>query len=371
MLTNHKHRRPRAKLATVRDLVGTYSTRGAARLVAVLTGFALLAAVPIALAANASSPRAQTVKLRAGVRSLDTRASAATLELYAIQSELRRTQGDLGALAARRTQVAQERAAAAKQLGIAKQVVQLSESELAVLVRALYERPDRGDPLAVILGATSLDDALAGLDSLSRAAGQNNRIIEQAREARKRLASLDARLAEQATELDALAAAAEQRAGHLAATAASRRSFVAGLRHQQGLNAARIAAIDAEARRAEERAAAISPSTQQLATAVAATTDLASAPVPLATSGPRTITVTSTGYSIHGRTSTGMQTAAGVVAVDPSVIPLGTRLTIPGYGTGIAADTGGSVHGNVIDLWFPTLQQASAWGRQTVTVTIH
>ena len=57
-----------------------------------------------------------------------------------------------------------------------------------------------------------------------------------------------------------------------------------------------------------------------------------------------------------------MQTAAGVVAVDPSVIPLGT---------GIAADTGGSVHGNVIDLWFPTLQQARAWGRQTITITIH
>ena len=88
-------------------------------------------------------------------------------------------------------------------------------------------------------------------------------------------------------------------------------------------------------------------------------------------SGPRTITVSSTGYSIRGRTSTGMQTAPGVVAVDPAVIPLGTRLTIPGYGTGIAADTGGSVHGNVIDLWFPTLQEARAWGRQIVTITIH
>ena len=368
-LTNHKQRRHTAKLATLRDLVGTHSTRGAARLVAVLTGFALLAAVPLALAADRSSPSAQAGTLRAGVRSLDARASAATLELYALESELRRAQGDLGTLAARRTQVAQERAAAAKQLGIAKQAVRLSESQLAVLVRALYERPDQGDPLAVILGATSLDEALAGLDSLSRAAGQNNRIIEQAREARKRLAALDARLAEQAVELDALTAAAEQRAEQLAASAAARRSFVAGLRHQQGLNAARIAAIEAQARTAEQRAAAISPSPQPLATA-AASTDQTSASLPTATSGPRTITVSSTGYSIHGRTSTGMPTAAGVVAVDPSVIPLGTRLTIPGYGTGIAADTGGSVHGNVIDLWFPTLQQARAWGRQTVTITI-
>jgi 3D (Asp-Asp-Asp) domain-containing protein len=60
-----------------------------------------------------------------------------------------------------------------------------------------------------------------------------------------------------------------------------------------------------------------------------------------------------------------------VVAVDPSVIPLGTRLTIPGYGAGIAADTGSAVRGSTIDLWFPTLAQALAWGKRTVTITLH
>ena len=130
LLTNHKQRRHATKLATVRDLVGTYSTRGAARLVAVLTGFALLAAVPIALAANASGARSQPARsqaaqLRAGVGSLDARASAATLELYALESELRRAHGDLDALAARRSQVARERAAAAEQLGIARQAVRV------------------------------------------------------------------------------------------------------------------------------------------------------------------------------------------------------------------------------------------------------
>ena len=169
--------------------MGTHSTRGAARLVAVLTGFALLAAVPIALAATPPAPRSQAAGLRAGTGSLEARASAATLELYALESELGRAQGDLDALAARRSQVAQDRAATAKQLDIAEDAVHVSESQLAVLVRALYERPDQGDPLAVLLSAESLDEALAGLDSLSRAAGQNNRIIEQAREARKQLAA--------------------------------------------------------------------------------------------------------------------------------------------------------------------------------------
>jgi 3D (Asp-Asp-Asp) domain-containing protein len=61
----------------------------------------------------------------------------------------------------------------------------------------------------------------------------------------------------------------------------------------------------------------------------------------------------------------------GVVAVDPSVIPLGTRMSIPGYGEGVAADTGGAIQGAMIDLWFPNAAAASAWGRRTVTITLH
>ena len=52
------------------------------------------------------------------------------------------------------------------------------------------------------------------------------------------------------------------------------------------------------------------------------------------------------------------------------MIPLGTRITIPGYGTAIAADTGGSVQGSVIDIWFATEEEAHAWGRRTVTITL-
>jgi 3D (Asp-Asp-Asp) domain-containing protein len=85
----------------------------------------------------------------------------------------------------------------------------------------------------------------------------------------------------------------------------------------------------------------------------------------------RTLTVLATGYSLSGSTATGLPVGWGVVAVDPSVIPLGTRLSIPGYGQGVAADVGGSVHGAAIDLWFPTPAQARAWGRRAVTITLH
>ncbi len=55
----------------------------------------------------------------------------------------------------------------------------------------------------------------------------------------------------------------------------------------------------------------------------------------------------------YGITATGVPVDRGVVAVDPSVIPLGTRMYIPGYGYGVAADTGGGIRGNMIDLGYP------------------
>jgi resuscitation-promoting factor RpfB len=87
------------------------------------------------------------------------------------------------------------------------------------------------------------------------------------------------------------------------------------------------------------------------------------------------LTVTATGYSsqdpgVTGRTATGAAATYGVIAVDPSVIPLGTRVYIPGYGNAVAADTGGAIVGNKIDLCFDTRAEALAWGRRTVTITI-
>ncbi|MCJ7855222.1 G5 domain-containing protein [Lachnospiraceae bacterium NSJ-143] len=71
-----------------------------------------------------------------------------------------------------------------------------------------------------------------------------------------------------------------------------------------------------------------------------------------------------------GTTSTGIPAKKGVVAIDPSVIPYGTKLYIPGYGTAVAADTGGAINGNRIDLCYNTLSEAYGWGRRSVTVYI-
>ncbi|MGH1646552.1 3D domain-containing protein [Enterococcus gilvus] len=100
------------------------------------------------------------------------------------------------------------------------------------------------------------------------------------------------------------------------------------------------------------------------------------APSTPTTSG-RTMQMESTGYSCAESVNT-FFTAMGidlrqnpqVVAVDPSVIPLGSMVEVSGYGIAIAGDTGGAIKGNIIDCHFPTVEQCIQWGRRSVTVTV-
>jgi len=76
-------------------------------------------------------------------------------------------------------------------------------------------------------------------------------------------------------------------------------------------------------------------------------------------------------YSLPGSTALGVPVRKGVVAVDPKLIPLGTKLHVPGYGPGVAADVGYAIKGKVIDLWFPSMARARQWGRRTVMITVY
>jgi uncharacterized protein YabE (DUF348 family) len=75
-------------------------------------------------------------------------------------------------------------------------------------------------------------------------------------------------------------------------------------------------------------------------------------------------------YGCSGITSTGLHAGHGVVAVDPNVIPLGTKLYVPGYGPAIAGDTGGDIRGKRIDLGFNSLAEAMRFGRREITVYV-
>ncbi|MEH7125090.1 ubiquitin-like domain-containing protein [Bacillus sp. JJ1532] len=95
--------------------------------------------------------------------------------------------------------------------------------------------------------------------------------------------------------------------------------------------------------------------------------------------GGKEIYVSSTAYTAHcngcsGKTATGINLRANpdakVIAVDPRVIPLGTKVYVEGYGYAIAADTGSAIKGNKIDVFFATKGEAYRWGRKTVKIRI-
>ncbi|WP_071460875.1 3D domain-containing protein [Bacillus massilinigeriensis] len=93
----------------------------------------------------------------------------------------------------------------------------------------------------------------------------------------------------------------------------------------------------------------------------------------------RTLTVSASAYTANCRGCSGI-TATGfnlkknpnakVISVDPRVIKLGTRVYVPGYGYAVAADKGGHIKGNRIDLFMSSHQRAINWGRKTVTIQI-
>lgn len=91
----------------------------------------------------------------------------------------------------------------------------------------------------------------------------------------------------------------------------------------------------------------------------------------------RVLTMQSTAYSyteagLSPYTATGLDLRQNpnVIAVDPSVIPLNSLVEVSGYGYAVAADTGGAIKGNIIDVHFKTVSECYSWGRRTVTVTV-
>ncbi|MEO4054422.1 3D domain-containing protein [Solibacillus sp. CAU 1738] len=89
--------------------------------------------------------------------------------------------------------------------------------------------------------------------------------------------------------------------------------------------------------------------------------------------------VTATAYTAYctgcsGTTAYGIDLRANpnqkVIAVDPRVIPLGTRVWVEGYGEAIAGDTGGAIKGNKIDVFIPSHDNAMAWGVKTVKIKV-
>jgi 3D (Asp-Asp-Asp) domain-containing protein/septal ring factor EnvC (AmiA/AmiB activator) len=317
----------------------------------------LAAATTAAAEAGTPHARGHQASLRAAVARLGTREESTLLTLYALDSRIQATRATLGALGAQQARIRAELRLVKQRLAATRASISAAESALGESLRSLYKDGDV-DGLAVVLGAESLDDAVSTLDDLQALSARDDEVVQSLHDAERRLGTLQTQLQSGRDRLAESTASLAQQTAALGTARSVRLAYLARLRTRSLLAGAEIRALDRRARVAVHRSARIAPPPATPAEPAAAPT------------GGRTITVTSTGYVLRGNTSSGLPTGRGIVAVDPRVIPLGTHLTVPGYGGATAADTGPGIRGDTIDLWFPTLAQARAWGRRTITITV-
>ena len=348
---------------------------------------------------------------------LERRSQQALLDLYALGSRLDQARADLARLDAQAAALARRQESARREYRAALATQSNAQLQLGGQLRLLYEQ-DQPDSIAVILGAVSFNEAIEDLDNIKRIAHATESVLDQAKRAKQRVSRQKAQLAAQVARTKAARDRVAAGAADLERARSERSGYLTQLRQEQALNNAQIADLQARAAAAQQRAqqvtaqvhrqqqqqpapadsssssSASSASTPSAPTAPEQTTTFetpstaapgepppaavesvsqssstgstASSPGPPRSGG--TMSVLATGYCLTGKTATGLPVGPGIVAVDPGVIPLGTRMTIPGYGEGVAADVGGGVAGAHIDVWMASCADAASFTR-TVTIT--
>lgn len=225
-----------------------------------------------------------------------------------------------------------------------------------------------------------LDDKMANLKQELADNKASLEKISQDKEVEKaRQAALKAQAEKAAKEAKEKAAAEKAQAEKAAqAAAAEKAQAEKSAKEASAKAAAQQAAKDAVQATAKASSAASSSTAATTSTSQQTTESSAQATTPSTpTTSGRTLQMESTAYSCAESVNTYF-TAMGidlrqnpqVIAVDPSVIPLGSMVEVSGYGIAIAGDTGGAIKGNIIDCHFSTVAECIQWGRRSVTVTI-
>lgn len=246
-----------------------------------------------------------------------------------------------------------------------------------------------------LLGSESISDMFNRALVIMRLTDASNEEIELAEEEAQKLVDLkeqlvDSRqeLSEQQEEAVAQKDELDNKVTSLQAMIQENQSELSSLVQKEAEEVARIE----EARRVAREEAAKTVTEQEVSTSSSnqtaskpastkTNTVQASSPKkaeskPAQTSG-RTLNVKATGYSTkqpglstHTFMGIDLRVNSRVIAVDPSVIPLGSMVEVEGMGVYIAGDTGGAIKGNIIDIHFNTVAEALQWGRRNVTVRV-
>ena len=299
---------------------------------------------------------------------LAAKSRSAVLDLYSLDLRLTSARLRLSSLRKQLGGLRSERADLKREVKLARVGEQVSERELAARLRQLYDQGEVS-PIEVVFGATSIADAMTQLDNIDRVASLNNEVLAQLRSAQTRLTTTSRKLAARTAQLGVALRTATATELSLSETRTARASYIDSLTSRRDLNSAQIVQLESQAQSAQAESDKLTGSAP--AAAVADPVSPGAQAVAADFPGGRTLTVTITGYALPGTTATGIPVGWGVAAVDPSVIPLGTHIWVPGYGAAVAADVGSAIVGTRVDLWFPTVAQAENWGLRTLTIALH
>lgn len=216
------------------------------------------------------------------------------------------------------------------------------------------------------------------VDSREELKGQQSEAVAQKDELDNKVASLQAMIQENQSELSSLVQREAEEVARIeearrvareeAARAAEREQEVSTSSSDQEVKVTQTASKPAS----PERKTVKTSAPKKAESKPAAKTESK----PAQTTG-RTLKVQATGYSTqqpglstHTYMGIDLRVNPRVIAVDPSVIPLGSMVEVEGMGVYIAGDTGGAINGNIIDIHFKTVAEALQWGRRNVTVRV-
>ncbi|MHB9111178.1 MAG: 3D domain-containing protein [Thermoleophilia bacterium] len=301
--------------------------------------------------------------LEARSQELDADYRQALAELVAVDSEVNRYNSDISEITQRRadTQAAIE----SEQQRLDEYQARLTERQgvLEKRLRGTYKSNDVGY-LEVVMGAGDFSDFLNRVDMINYIADEDRELIVSVQEAKHGIEDKITSLSDMQNQLAATIDELNAAQANLLDAQSRQQSFVSSLEDEKLAADGQLAQLQAEAASIESRMNQIQQSSAQ--SGEGGYNEDTSAP----RGGGSSFTAESTAYCLGGTTATGMPVGRGIIAVDPRVIPLGSRVHVSGYGDAIAADTGGAIQGNIVDVWLPC-GEAYTWGRRTVTVTIY
>lgn len=208
----------------------------------------------------------------------------------------------------------------------------------------------RSNTLVMLLSSEDVSDFFKRNEYVQKVNERDTILVDAIKREAEELDASLAELKRRKKETDGVASELETRRGKLVASRSERAEVLARAGTRSG-------DVQDQSQRVESKMQEINP------------------PVPTGKHTGRFLMMVATGYSpeepgLSDATASGLKARHGVVAVDPRVIPLGTRVHVEGYGYAIAGDTGSAIKGMRIDLCFDRLEECNAYGKRTVRVEI-